>query len=120
MNDLSEEDRRRLVRDAGEPKKGHHWAILQDNHGKYSVHELKTQFRSTNGDLVAERVSREWYGVRDRSTSYLLASVPGRTYAKGLIEELGPVWAEKMKLRSDPEVVRGIRAICAKYKAKHY
>jgi hypothetical protein len=118
---LSEERRREMIRDAGPSKKGHHWGIwLADREGEtYTIVEVKTQFKSEDGKLVAERVSREWYTVLETETSYIVASVPGRTYAKGLIAELGPVWAEKMKHRHDPDTIRGVRAICEKYKAKY-
>ena len=122
MVDTSEELRRNAIREAGKPKKGYHWTLWRyDREGTdYQPVETKTQFESKDGKLVAERASRDRYTVLDRETSYIVAIVPGRTHAKDLVAELGPTWAEKMKQRNDPEVVRGIRMICAKHQAKYY
>lgn len=118
---LSEEQRREMICNAGEPKKGHHWAIWFDwnNGSKPTLAEWKTQFRSADGKLVAHRVSREAYTIIDRETSYVVASVPGRIYAKGLVAELGPIWAETVAkvFRGDMDVVNRVKETVRKYKS---
>jgi hypothetical protein len=113
---LSEEERREIIRNAGEPKKGHHWAIYFDRTDA-KIAEWKTQFRSTDGALVSHRVSRDSYTIVDRETSYIVASVPGRTFAKGLIAELGPTWSTVVKLvmNGDSDAVKRVREIIRKY-----
>lgn len=117
---LSEAQRREMIRNAGEPKKGHHWAIWFDWNDGFApkLAEWKTQFRSGDGKLVAHRVSRESYTIIDRETSYIVASVPGRTYAKGVIEDLGPTWSETVVkvFCGDMNAVDRVKETVRKYK----
>lgn len=118
---LSEEQRREMIRNAGEPKKGYHWAIWFDwnNGGEPTLTEWRTQFRSADGKLVAHRVSRVSYTIIDRETSYVVASAPGRTYARGLVEELGPKWAETVAgvFHGDVDAVDYVKATARKHKS---
>lgn len=118
---LSEEQRRKMIRDAGSPKKRHHWTIGFDYTNGFApkIYEWKTQFGSADGSLVSHRISRERYTVIDRETSYVVANVPGRTYAKGCIDELGPDWARLSKLLfiGDSDAVNRVKEVLRKHKS---
>lgn len=101
---LTEEQRRQMVRDAGAPKKGHHWTMWFDRDKPPELIQQKTQFASVDGSLVCHRVTSKLYKIVDRDTAFVLRTVERRDHAKRGIEELGPNWANTVRLILDGKV----------------
>jgi hypothetical protein len=116
---LSIEQRKQMIRDAGEPKKGHHWMLQRfDREGvDYRPVELKTQFKSEDGKLVAHRIDKDSYTILDLDTSYIVARVRGRKEAKAFIEELGSEWNVLVDLlfKGDDRTIKRVREVCRRY-----
>lgn len=85
-----------MIRDAGEPKKGHHWFLQrQDREGDvYKAVELKTQFASDDGSLVCHGGSGFPYAICDRGLGCQIRTVDKRDHAKQAVKMLGPTWVE--------------------------
>ena len=96
---LTIEQRRQMIRDAGEPKKGHHWFLQrQDREGNvYKAVELKTQFASDDGSLVCHGGSGFPYAICDRGLGCQLRTVDKRDHAKRAVKMLGPTWVETVR-----------------------
>lgn len=93
---LTEEQRRTMIRDAGKPKKGHHWAVLFDC-GSFEICERKTLFASSDGALVCHRADTDLYRIVDRDTGAVFRTIESRNHAKCAIEMLGPNWHEVVR-----------------------
>lgn len=118
---LNLDQRRRIICEANIPKKGHFWFIVQcDADPGYLLQEVKIQFASLDGTLIAYRLDRDRYPIVDRATSERVTEMPGRSNAKALIDELGPMWDELRKkiYRKDDESEQICRKIIAKHKVK--
>ena len=99
---LTEEQRRQMIRDAGDPGKCSHWRVYSDG----TIELKKTSYEV--GDLVVHKF-RDRFCVVDRQTSYEIADFSKLKYVKIFCEELNPICRDLLRKILDGDTAAQMR-----------